>query len=393
MISEYVIAQAQQYMDQHRMAGWLIYSYRGSNPLFTELLGATSMLTRPCYLYIPSSGDAQIIGHHVDAGALKHSGLPPTTYRDRHSMIALLEDFLPPNSNIAMEYSPMGAIPRASHVDAGTVELVRSLGVEVVSSADLLQYATQRWNDSQLASHQRSAESLGHIVLEAFEYVGKHLSNPVNEYQVAQFIQRRFGEAGMESPDGPIVAVNEHGSDPHYLPQPEGSSPIREGDWLLIDLWAKETASDSVYADITWVAYMGTDVPLRHREVFKTVTGARDAALAFLQQRAHDGEPVKGWEVDSVARRYIEEAGYGEHFTHRLGHSLGTEVHGEAVNLDNFETRDGRTILAGIGFTIEPGIYLPEFGMRSEIDVFMYESGPEPTTPVQREIICVKPPP
>ena len=252
MLSSQVVVQAQEYMASHQLAGWLIHSYRGSNPLFSELLGPTSMLTRPCFLYIPSDGSAEILGHHVDAGALEHSGLAPTTYRDRPSMIALLEKFLPTGTNVAMEYSPMGAIPRASRVDAGTMELVRSLGIAVVTSADLLQYATQRWDEVQLASHQRAAGALGRIVLEAFEYAGDNLVDPVNEHQVAQFIRERFKDEGLESPDGPIVAVNEHGSDPHYLPLLEGSSPIKRGDWLLIDLWAKETSNASVYADITW---------------------------------------------------------------------------------------------------------------------------------------------
>ena len=391
MISDRVVTQAQEYMTRHGMAGWLVHSYRGSNPLFTELLGETSMLTRPCFLYIPSNGNPLVLGHHVDAGALEHSGLAPTKYRDRPSMIAELQSLLPTSGNVAMEYSPMGAIPRASHVDAGTVELVRSLGVKVVSSADLLQYATQRWDDQQLASHLRTAKALGRIVLEAFEYAGENLRTPVNEFQVAQFIHKQFEVAGIESPDGPIVAVNEHGSDPHYLPQPSGSSPIREGDWLLIDLWAKETSIGSVYADITWVAYMGSEPPPKHQEIFDTVTGARDAALHFLQERTRDGQPVEGCEVDAVARRYIDHAGYGHYFTHRLGHSLGSEVHGEAVNLDGFETHDTRTVLPGIGFTIEPGIYLSEFGMRSEIDVFMYETGPEATTPIQHEIVLAGP--
>ena len=391
MIDDHVTRQAQEYMGHHMLDGWLVHSYRGSNPLFAELLGPTPMLTRPCFLYIPSSGEPQVLGHHVDAGALEHSGLAPTTYRDRPSMITLLQKVLPATSKVAMEYSPMATIPRASHVDAGTVELIRSLGTTVVSSADLLQHSTQRWNDAQLASHLKAANALGRIVLEAFEYAGSHLRNPVNEYQVAQFILHEFDEAGMETSDGPIVAVNEHGSDPHYLPQANNSSPIRQGDWLLIDLWAKEAAAASVYADITWVAFMGAEAPSRHQSVFDTVIGARDASLEFLCQRASDERPVEGWEVDAVARHYIKEAGYGDHFTHRLGHSLGTEVHGEAVNLDGFETHDTRTIVPGIGFTIEPGIYLPEFGMRSEIDVFMYQSGPEATTPIQQDVVLVLP--
>ena len=183
----------------------------------------------------------------------------------------------------------MGAIPRASRVDAGTVELVRSLGVEVVSSADLLQYATQRWSESQLGSHRSAADKLGRIVLQAFDYTGQHLADPLTEYRVTQFIRDRFHEEGLISPDGPVVAVNGHGSDPHYAAQPEGSSSIVEGDWLLIDLWAKEEAEGSVYADITWVAYFGAQVPPRHQEVFRVVTGARDVALEFLQQRAQEG--------------------------------------------------------------------------------------------------------
>ena len=386
MFNDRVVAEAQQYMAQGRMAGWLVHSYRGSNPLLVDLIGEGAMLTRPCFLYIPRHGSVQALGHHVDAGALEQIGLSPMAYRDRSSMIALLQEVLPTDGSVAMEYSPMGTIPRASRVDGGTLELVRSLGVDVVSSADLLQYATQRWSDAQLASHQRAADALGRIVLQAFDYVGRNLDHPVDEHQVAQFIRNRFAEEGLESADGPVVAVNGNGSDPHYLPTPQASSPIGDGDWLLIDLWAKETAANSVYADITWVAYCGQEAPPQHQEVFQVVTGARDAALDFLQRQAQQGESTEGWQADAVARRHISEAGYGDYFTHRLGHSLGAEVHGEAVNLDGFETHDTRTILPGIGFTIEPGVYLPQFGMRSEIDVFMHPDGPRATTAVQREV-------
>ena len=289
-----------------------------------------------------------------------------------------------------MEYSPMGVIPRVSRVDAGTVELVQSLGVEVVSSADLLQYATQRWSEAQLASHLRAADKLGRIVLQAFEYTAQYPGNARTEYEVAQYIRESFRGDGLASPDGPVVAVNEHGSDPHYAPRPEASSPITEGDWLLIDLWAKEVTEGSVYADITWVAYFGEQVPPRQQEVFQVVTGARDASLDFLQQQARAGQSVEGWEVDAVARTYINSAGYGDYFTHRLGHSLGHEVHGEAVNLDGFETHDTRHIIPGIGFSIEPGIYLPEFGVRSEIGAYMSEEGPYASSPVQREVVLIR---
>ena len=251
------------------------------------------------------------------------------------------------------------------------------------------QFTTQRWGPDQLASHRRSAEKLGRIVLEAFSYIGETLSSGPTEYQVAELIRRRFREEGIHSPDGPIVAANAHASDPHYEPPHEGGTLFKQGDWVLIDLWAKEQAEDSVYADITWVAYVGDRVPSKHQAVFDLVTGARDAALEFLQEAARDGRSVQGKEADWVAREHIASYGYGDYFTHRLGHSISHEVHGDAVNLDGFETDDTRSIIPGICFSIEPGIYLPEFGVRSEIDVYMSEDGPEATTPVQREVVLI----
>ena len=330
--------------------------------------------------------------HHVDGERFHGLELDKAVYQSRDSMVTSLGTLLSGEGKLVMEYSPLAAILRASKVDAGTVELVRGLGVEIVSSADLLQYATQRWGDAQLLSHIHSAAALGWIVRDAFQYVGSQLSQGPTEYDVAQQIRRRFTEEGLTSADGPIVAVNEHGSDPHYQPKADGSSVIREGDWLLIDLWAKEEAEGSVYADITWVAYVGSEVPPRHQEVFDVVADARDAALGFLEGRSRTSRIPQGWEVDTIARDCIARSGYGDYFTHRLGHSLGQEVHGEAVNLDGFETQDTRSLLPGIGFTIEPGVYLPEFGVRSEIDVFMTQEGPITTTPVQREVVLIPPP-
>ena len=288
-----------------------------------------------------------------------------------------------------MEYSPENVLPRVSRVDAGTIELVRSLGVEIVSSADLMQAATHRWSSAQLEDHRTTAENLGLIVNEAFSYAGQRLSQGVTEFEVAEFIRGRFAEEGIASPDGPIVAVNANASDPHYEPSANVTSPIRPGDWLLIDLWAKGTAPGSVYADITWCAYAGDSVPARHQEIFDIVTGARDAALRFLEDRHREGAPVQGWQADRVARDFITARGYGDYFTHRLGHSIGFEVHSEAVNLDGFETHDTRHIIPGVCFSVEPGIYLPEFGVRSEIDVFMSENGPYPSSPVQHEVVLL----
>ncbi len=402
MLSARVVREAQEYMLQQSrsglqsdLSGWLIHDYRRSNPIFTQVMGEKiGTITRPCFLFIPVGGDPSLLVHHVDAGKFaassQETGISSIVYRNRQTMLEGMESLLPSDSQVAMEYSPLAGMPRVSKVDAGTVELVGSLGVKVVSSADLLQYATQRWSEVQLSSHMRAADKLGRIVLEAFDHIGQGLSQGVNEFQVAEFIRGKFDEEGLHSPDGPIVAINGHASDPHYEPSPEGAALVQAGDWVLIDLWAKERAEDSVYADITWVAYVGEQVPEKHREVFETVITARDAALKYLEGSARQGITLQGHQVDRLAREYIARRGYGEYFTHRLGHSISGEVHGDAVNLDSFETEDTRSIIPGICFSIEPGIYLPEFGVRSEIDVYMSEEGPYATTPVQQEVVLIK---
>ena len=377
---------------QTGLGGWLIHDYRHSNPIFWQTVGGEiSHVTRPCFLFVPVSGEPTLVAHHVDIGRFTGTGISSVVYRDRKSMLDALKSLLPSGAKVAMEYSPMATLPRVSKVDAGTIEMLTSLGVEVVSSADLVQYATQRWDEGQLSSHKRAAEHLGRIVLEAFEYIGRNLSQQPTEFQIAEFIRMRFSEAGLRTPDGPIVAVNAHASDPHYEPASQGSSPIRDGDWVLIDLWAKELAADSVFADITWVGYVGDLVPESHQEVFHVVSGTRDMALEYLESSSRRSESVQGRQVDWIAREHVASHGYGEYFTHRLGHSISHEVHGDAVNLDGFETEDTRSIIPGICFSIEPGIYLPEFGVRSEIDVYMSEEGPYATTPIQREVVLIRP--
>ena len=385
------LGKAQSYMQRHHLAGWLIYDYQRSNPIFWHLIGASDMVTRPHFFFIPADGKPSLLAHHVDAGKFHQANVDLRVYRNREEMLTLLRSILPQSGPVAMEYSPMATLPRASKVDAGTLELVRGLGIEVVSSADMLQHATQLWSPSQLRSHQQAAEKLGRIVQEAFKYVGNNLTTGVTEYQVGQFIRKRFQEEGLTSPDGPVVAVNQNSSDPHYEPPTEGSNIVNEGDWLLIDLWAKEDTTDAIYADITWVGFIGDKVPSKYQKVFEVVREARDRALHYLEDMSRQGASVQGWQVDKAAREYIASQGYGDFFTHRLGHSIGQQVHGEAVNLDSFETHDTRTITPGIGFSVEPGIYLPEFGVRSEIDVYMSETGPYPTTPLQREVVLVRP--
>jgi Xaa-Pro aminopeptidase len=234
-----------------------------------------------------------------------------------------------------------------------------------------------------------AADRLGNIVQQAFGYIGESLASGPTEYAVAEFIRRRFVEEGLEITDGPVVAVNEHGSDPHFEPVATSSSAIGAGDWVLIDLWGRLSGVDSMFADITWTGYVGDVVPASYQNVFDIVIGARDAALSELERAFGEGRLLRGWQLDKVARDYITEAGYGAYFNHRLGHSLGREVHGNAVNLDGWETQDTRQVIPGIAVTIEPGIYLPELGVRSEIDVYISESGPQVTTEVQRSVVLV----
>ncbi len=387
-----VISDAQEFLRQEGIPAWLIHDYRHSNPIFPQVIAPSGHVTRPSFLFVPAEGVPTLLAHHVDAGKFAGAPVNLAVYSSRSSLEEALGGLLAGAGRVAMEYSPRNELPRVSRVDAGTVELVRSLGAEVVSSADLMQYATQRWTPEQLAGHCRAAEKLGLIVNQAFRRIGGRLAggNNPTEFEIAEFIRRRFREEGLEAADGPIVSINAHCSDPHYEPESHGSSVFQPGDWVLIDLWAREADPNAVYADITWTAFVGNQVPPRQQEIFDIVTGARDAALEHLQESHRQGKVLQGWEADAVARSYIEERGYGQYFTHRLGHSISYEVHGEAVNLDGFETRDTRRIIPGVGFSIEPGIYLPEFGVRSEIDAFMGEEGPYATSPVQREVVLIE---
>ncbi len=396
MANARMLDDAREYLQAEDLPGWLIYDYLGCNPVLAQVAQPSGHVTRPVFLFVPVDGSPRLLTHHVDAGKFTENaagtGLEQVVYSSRITLENALQDTLSGCPRVAMEYSPRNSLPRVSRVDAGTVELVQSMGAEVVSSADLMQYATQRWSPDQLAGHKRAAEKLARIVNEAFARIGQRLADGPTEFEIAEFIRARFRDEGLVTADGPIVSTNAHCSDPHYEPAPEGSSVITPGDWILIDLWARENTPGSVYADITWTAYVGDNPADHHRQIFDIVLGARDAALSFLQASFSRGDSIQGWQADDVARSYISDHGFGDYFTHRLGHSIYHTVHGEGVNLDNFETHDTRRIIPGIGFSIEPGIYLPEFGVRSEIDAFMSEEGPYASSPVQRDIVLITAP-
>jgi len=380
--------QAQEFLAASDVQAWLVYDYQGLNPTLADLTGLGGFLTRPVFLLVTPDATPVLLVSAVDAGQIPEGRSETHVYVGIEDAHRQLRTLLAPHPTVAMEYSPMRELPRASRVDAGTVELIRSFGVEVVSSAEVLQYATERWTEAGLASHRRAVTGVMDAAMAAFAHIGERLSAGVTERDVYELILDRFAKDGLETEHGPVVAANGHGSDPHFDP---AGSPTRfvPGDWVLIDLWAREPGVDGIYADITWVAYVGTDVPAEHQRVFDVVSGGRDAAAEFLRQRIDSGRNAQGWEVDQVARDHIARAGYGDRFVHRLGHSLGRRVHAGGVNLDNLETHDTRSFLPGLGFTIEPGVYLPSIGVRSEIDLHIGSDGLEITTPVQREVVLI----
>ena len=384
------IEQAQEYLATSSMDAWLVYDYQGMNPALADVLQTSGFMTRPVFLLVRETGKPTLLVSAVDVGQVTGAAVEALPYVGLADVHRELASALAGLRMVAMEYSPMRELPRASRVDAGTVELVRSLGVDVVSSAELLQFATQRWTAEGLASHRRAVDAISGVVLDAFAEIGSRLSTGVSEHDIHEYIMGRFASAGLVTDHGPVVAANGHASDPHFAPTPEASVRFAPGDWVLIDLWAKEADAGSIYADITWTAYIGDTVPADRQRVFDVVTGGRDAAAEFLAARLASGENAQGWEVDDVARRFIGDAGFGDYFVHRLGHSLGKQVHAGGVNLDSLETHDTRTFLPGLGFTIEPGVYLPAFGVRSEIDLYAAAHGLEITTPVQREVVLIR---
>lgn len=384
----------------HGIDGWLTRDYRYTNPVFWQAYGTSVQnVTRPVWLMMPAQGDALLLAHEVDTGRFVDSPATVTGYSSRDSMIEGVKGLLAATGSdrptLAMEYSELYQLPRVGRVDAGTIELVRSLGATVVSSGDLMQHATERWSEYQLGTHRFAVERLTRIVKEAFTFAGENVRWALTEHDIAEHIRGRFDRLGLEYEDGPVVAFNEHSADPHYEPVPDGSAVIRRDGWLLIDLWGRQrqgadSPEPAISGDITWVAKFGGPPTERQQTVFNAVRQARDAAFEFLESETFAGNVPQGWQVDRVARDVITGAGFGDHFVHRLGHSLGHEVHSNGVNLDDWETHDTRQVIEGVGVTIEPGIYLPDFGVRLEMDVYMGPDGPEVTGERQDEIYRVE---
>lgn len=384
----------QSFMRDRRIDGWLVYDFRGSNPVLARLVRSGTHLTRRVLLMIPADGTPRLAVSPLDAGQFAHSEFPRDAYLGWRGLHEWLQRHLAGMSRVAMEYAPGGHLPICSMVDCGTVEMVRAMGVEVVSSADLVQVSAARWGPDAAAGHLAASCKVAGVKDAAFALIASEhrAGRTPMEHEVAEFIRRRFTEEGLEYPDGPIVAVNAHSGDPHYEPTAEAPTPIRPGDWILIDLWARLPGDDNIHADITWVGHAGPEVPERPAKVFEVVRAARDAALLAAQSGWSQGVPVPGWSLDEAARGVIAAAGFEPFIRHRTGHSLspGPKVHGLGANLDNLETRDSRVLMPDTGFTIEPGIYLPEFGVRLEINVYVDPSrGPVVTSCVQDSPVLV----
>jgi len=372
--------------------GWLFYDFRGRDPIAQRILKLpAAMRTRRWFYFVPAKGTPRKLVHKIEAQALESLPGENFYYAGLQELEKGLKKILGHTKNIAMQYSPKNAIPYISMVDAGTVEMVRGVGTKVVSSADLIQKYEACWTDDQLRSHEEAGRAIDIIVRGAFQHAAKCVREhtTLTEFELKQWIQGGFEAAGLHAEEGPDVAVGAHASDPHYGPTAETAAPIRKDDLLLLDVWGKLKTPGSVYYDITWIGYLGKKVPEKYAKVFRAVKNARDKAVELICSSAAAGKPLQGWQVDNAARTVIEKAGYGKYFFHRTGHNLGEAVHGNGANMDGLETHDVRRLIPRTCTSIEPGIYLAEFGIRSEVNVYIDDRSARVTGAVQKEILAL----
>ena len=388
---ELPIREIQQHLAAQGLDGWLLWDFRGQNPTAVAALGLEGhMLTRRWAYFVPRDGEPVRLVHAIEAGSIPAATGRLVTYAGYRELHERLGALLAGCRRVAMEYCPLGAIPYLSRVDAGTVELVRSFGVEVVSSADLVQHFLCRLTRSQIESHRRAALAIDRAKDDAFRFLFERIraGRPALETEVQATIVEAFARSGLVTDHPPIVAVDAHAGDPHYVPRPDVAKLCGKNTLVLIDLWAKENDPAAVFADITWMGYAGASAPPRIQQVFDVVVAARDLGLETVRRAHQAGETLEGWQVDRAVRDFIAAKGFGDAFVHRTGHNIGAHAdHGDGANLDDFETHDTRRLVPGLCFSIEPGIYLPEFGVRSEIDVVLEADGPHVYTPAQTELV------
>jgi Xaa-Pro dipeptidase len=373
-----------------KLDGWLFYDFRGRDPIAHRILNLPpAMRTRRWFYFVPAKGTPRKLVHKIESESL--AAVPGETlyYAGQDELRKNLAKLIGRGKVVAMQYSPKATVPYVAMVDAGTIELVRAAGAKIVSSADLVQKFEACWTAKQLESHLAAGKVIDRVIRGAFDEAAKHVraKQTFTEYDLQQWILKEFAASGIQREEGPDVAVNANASDPHYGPVEGKSSPIREGDLLLLDVWGKTKDSGSVYYDITWIGYLGAKVPEKYAKVFGVLREARDKAVDLILTSIAKGKPLQGWQVDKAARTIIDKAGYGKYFFHRLGHSIGETVHGNGANMDNLETHDVRHLIPKTCTSVEPGIYLPEFGMRTEVNVYIGEGEARVTGAVQSEIL------
>jgi Xaa-Pro dipeptidase len=400
------VASIQTALKEAKLDGWLFYDFRMSDPLAYRILKLEQkgITTRRWFYYVPAQGEPVKLVHSIERDKLDDLPGKKVVFLPWPGLHASLRETLTGSKTpkvqtkkairIAMQYSPDNSIPYISRVDAGTVELIRSFGITVVTSADLVQRFEAVWTPEQKMMHIEAADKIHQIIMQTFAEIGRRIKAniPTNEYDIQQFIMRRYEEEGMTcNNEPPIVAVNANSANPHYEPTSKVTAPIKRGDFVLLDVWAKLKKPKAVYADETWTGYVGESVPAEHMRIFNIVKEARDKATEFVRQNIRMGKSIKGADVDDVSRGVIVRAGYGPQFIHRTGHSIGEEVHGNGAHIDNLETKDSRHIIPYTCFSIEPGIYLEgKFGVRSEIDVYVGDREIEVTgQPIQMEVVPI----
>jgi Xaa-Pro dipeptidase len=387
------INEIQKALREEGVDGWLFFDHHQRDLLAYRVLNLSPgrTVTRRWYYLIPANGEPKGLVHAIESGVLAELPGSMQTYSSWGAQVEGLKGLLAGCRRVAMQYSPNCAIPYVSLVDGGTLELVRGAGVEVVTSANLIQFFDSRWSAEQLEMHVEAGRRVDRVRGEAFQKIGAALraGETMTEWQVNRFIRDGFEKAGLVTDHGPIVGVNANMSNPHYEPQAEGSKPIRKGDAVLIDMWAKLDRPGAVFYDITWTGYCGATPPAEIQNVFEVVRDARDRAIDRVKTAVSGNEPIHGFDVDDACRGHIREKGFGEYFVHRTGHSIGEEVHGTGANMDNLETHDERRIIAGTCFSIEPGVYLPEFGIRSEVNMYIGTGQAQVTGEIQRQLVSI----
>jgi Xaa-Pro dipeptidase len=385
------LERIQEALQREKLDGWLFFDHHQRDPLAYNVLGfhPSSHVTRRWYYLIPANGEPRGLVHRVESRMIDEAPGEKLQYSSWQEQHAGLAELLKGARRVAMQYSPRCAVPYVAMVDAGTVELVRELGVEIVTSAELVQEFEACLTDAQFTTHLEAGKIMDRIRAEAFRFIGANLATGVHEVMVKDWVLEQFRAAGLVTGSGPIVGVNANAGDPHYDPTPESTASIHKGDFVLLDMWAKFDSPQAVYYDITWTGFCG-EPPDRIRNVFEIVRDARDKAIETVSTAIAAGKDLRGFEVDDAAREFIRAKGLADRFVHRTGHSIGPEVHGSGANMDNLETHDERRILPGALFSVEPGVYLEDFGVRSEVNMFVTKNSASTTGAVQRDLVRIE---